>query len=99
VVSEGADPALTLATGLKDDVVVTIVTSSSMSIRDFFLPWKILVDTPVVNEVAALPIGDSWGNQYDATNSPHSLKHYSLDVSRVAIKSVGYAARRIGICL
>jgi hypothetical protein len=37
-----------------------------------------------------------WLGHYDATNGLHSLNGYSLHVSRVAIKSVGYAARRIG---
>jgi hypothetical protein len=39
---------------------------------------------------------DSLVDHYDATNDLHSLKGYSLHVSQVAIKSVGYAARRIG---
>jgi hypothetical protein len=39
------------------------------------------------------------GDHYGATNGLHSQKGYSLDVSRVAIKSVGYAAWRIGPCL
>jgi hypothetical protein len=36
------------------------------------------------------------GNHYNATNGLHSLKGYSLNVSRVAIKPVGYAAHPIG---